>query len=189
MDEESRLIERASRGDALAVEALLQRYLPSLRAFIRLRASPLVRSHESSTDIAQSVCREILHHADRFQHGGEAGFRAWLFTTALRTVQNRHQRWRADKRGGGEAPAGADVDLAVYARISSPSHHAMAKEQAERIERAFDELSEPDREVIALSRVVGLSHREIGEQVGCSEAAARVRLLRALNRLAAALDR
>ena len=36
--ETSRLAEAAARGEAGAVEALLDRHLPELRAFVRLRA-------------------------------------------------------------------------------------------------------------------------------------------------------
>jgi RNA polymerase sigma factor (sigma-70 family) len=44
------------------------------------------------------------------------------------------------------------------------------------------------REVITLSRVVGLSHREIGEQIGKNEGAVRVLLHRALARLGRLMD-
>jgi DNA-directed RNA polymerase specialized sigma24 family protein len=51
-------------GDQLAIEALLERHLPGLRAFVRLRAGPAVRTRESTTDVVQSACREVLAHFD-----------------------------------------------------------------------------------------------------------------------------
>jgi len=59
-DELESLVHSASRGDGIAIDELLHRYLPGLRAFVRLRASPAVRAKESASDIAQSVCREVL---------------------------------------------------------------------------------------------------------------------------------
>lgn len=194
--ERRKLLESASQGDENAVEALLRRYLPGLRAFIRLRSGPLVRARESSEDLAQSVCREVLQHIDRFQHGNETGFKHWLFTTAMRRIQNKHEYWKAQKRDaardvpldGGRSDGGNEALLTAYRTFSSPSQHAMANEELERIEAAFDELGDDEREVIALARIVGLSHKEIGEKMGKSEGAARVALHRALIKLAERLD-
>ena len=66
---------------------------------------------------------------------------------------------------------------------------ALAKEEVLLFEAAFDTLSDEHREVISLSRIVGLSHQEIGEQLGRSEAAARQLLHRALAALAVAIER
>lgn len=196
MDDDARgLIEGASRRDPQAIEQLLQRYLPGLRAFIRLRSGPLVRARESADDLAQSVCREVLQHLDRFQHGSEAGFKHWLYTTALRRIQNKHDYWKAAKRdaardvpleGGSE---GDGALLGCYGTFATPSRQAIAQEELARIEAAFDRLTEEDREVITLARVVGLSHREIAERTGRTPGAARVHLHRALVRLADLLDR
>ena len=49
---------------------------------------PQLRAKESASDLVQSVCREVLGRLDRFQHGGEAGFRHWLYATALRKVRD-----------------------------------------------------------------------------------------------------
>src|SRR5215207_3597350 len=140
-DETLALSERAAAGDRAAVEALLERHLPGLRAFVRLRAGPLVRARESSSDLVQSVCREVLEHSERFQHATESAFRQWLYTTALRKIQHRRDYWAAEKRNPGrEAAPGAgasDADagvLACYRSLSSPSRHAVAREELERIE-------------------------------------------------------
>ena len=63
-----------------------------------------------------------------------------------------------------------------------------AREEVLRIEQAFEELPENFREVITLSRILGLSHREIAEQTGSTEGATRALLFRALARLSRLLD-
>jgi RNA polymerase sigma factor (sigma-70 family) len=65
----------------------------------------------------------------------------------------------------------------------------MGREGAEKLEDAFDELSEEHREIITLSRIVGLSHGEIAAQLGKSEVACRQLLRRALVKLSLALHR
>lgn len=182
--------------DSLAVGELLQRHLPGLVAFIRLRAGPLVRARESAADLAQSVCREALEDPGRFRHGGEAGFKSWLYATALRRIQNRHDYWKAGKRDAArDVPLAPHPDasgqqdlLACYRTLSTPSRKLMLAEEIARIESAFDQLDEADREIILLARVAGLPHDEIARRLGKTAGATRVRLHRALARLAMQLE-
>lgn len=192
-DETAELAEAAAAGDARAVERLLEMHLPGLRAFVRLRAGPELRAHESSSDLVQSVCREVLQNIERFKHPSPAAFKQWLYTTALRKISNRADYWRAGKRAAGrEEPTPTEADqlglLRAYHSFSSPSRALMVREEVERIERAFERLSDEQREIVTLAHVVGLSRAEIAEQVGKSEGAVRVTLHRALARLAELLS-
>ena len=186
----SALAEQAAQGDRGAMETLLERHLPELRAFVRLRAGAALRARESASDLVQSTCREVLTHAERFQFPSDSAFRRWLFTTALRKVANRAAHLGAAKRAGPEVPispdsgAGEDGLIACYHRFSSPSHRLTVKDEINQVERAFDTLTEEQREIVTLAHVAGLSRAEIAEQVGKSENAVRIILHRALARLA-----
>lgn len=194
-DEVSQLAERAAQGDRAALDRLLELYLPELRAFVRLRAGAVVRSRESNSDIVQSVCREVIQHADRFRFPSEPAFKQWLYTTALRKIVNRKDFYLAQKRdaqrelrlSSGDGSNAEKRLFDCYRSFSSPSRNMMIKEEIERVERAFEELSEEHREVITLAHVVGLSRAEIAEQMGKSEGAVRVLLHRALARVSALL--
>lgn len=189
------LTRAAAAGDAEAMNALLAAYLPDLRAFVRLRTGPMLRARESSSDIVQSVCREVLEHADRFRFPGESAFRHWLFTTALRKLSNRRDYYQAGKRDAHrEVPldAGRPTEddrhlLDVYESFSTPSARAMVREEVARVEAAFDHLTDEQREVVSLAHVVGLSRAEIAERTGRSEGAVRTMLHRALVRLSGLL--
>jgi len=63
----------------------------------------------------------------------------------------------------------------------------MAKEELARLEGAFDRLTEAQREVLTLSRIVGLPHAVIAARLGRSEVAVRQLLVRATAALGAAL--
>lgn len=168
------------------VEMLVTRHLPALRAFVRLRMGRELRAREESCDLVQSVAREVLQNAERFQHGGEAGFREWLFTTAHRKVVNRLEHWRAARRDGArERPISLPDELLGLG--GTPSRHASAREELAKVEAAFDQLSEEQRDVVMMSRLLGLSHAEIAVRSGKSEVAVRKTLSRALARLAAVL--
>ncbi|HKD99945.1 MAG TPA: sigma factor, partial [Planctomycetota bacterium] len=138
------------------VDAMLARHLSTLHAFVRLRAGPALLRHESSADLAQSVCRELLRRRDRFRYGGEPEFRRWLFTTAARKIAKRRAYHRAEKRDAarrsplspGESPQADDaVLLDAYRAISTPSAKLAAGEQVARIEAALAKLSEERREI------------------------------------------
>jgi RNA polymerase sigma-70 factor (ECF subfamily) len=180
------LLRRAKAGDGGAMQTLLHRHLPGLRAFIRLRMGPGIRSHEESSDLVQSVCREVLQHADRFEHGGEAGFRHWLYCTATRKIADRNDFHRAACRDvGRETSLGSEDSLsAMVATLCTPSRVACAREQLRRLEQAFDQLSETQREVVLGARLLGLSHAELAARTGRSEAAVRTLLCRTLAKLA-----
>lgn len=175
------------------VQRLLEEHLPALRSFVRLRIGRELRALESSSDLVQSVCREILEHSDRFRHGDEQGFRRWLYTSALRKISNRAAYHRAAKRAGGARLELADGDggdadlLRAYGSFCTPSGILRQREEVERIEAAFDRLAPADRELITLARIARLPHAEIGEELGISAAAVQMRVYRALERLSVEL--
>lgn len=178
----------ASRGEPAALSDLLQRYLPGLRAFVRLRAGDVARGREEHSDIVQSACRDVLENLARYRHGGDEGFRRWLYRTALRKIADRHEYYHAKKRDVAREGAQATNWSGAGDNSPTPSQHAIANEEAQRIDRALDALPDDYREVIVLARYVGLSHREIAEEMGRSEVAVRTLLSRALARLAELLD-
>ena len=183
---------RAPEGGA-SIEALLERHLTALRAFVRLRSNQAIRDRESHSDLVQSVCRELLEGEEGFAYEGEAQFRNWLYTAALRKIVQRDRYLRAQQRDVGrevrpaEGCAGGVLDC--YATFSTPSMKAASAEALAGIERAFDELPTQQREVITLARVVGLSHAEIAEQLEITEDNSRQLLRRGLVRLQIILDR
>ena len=191
-DEIQALTERAGQGDRAALDALLERYLPELRAFVRLRAGPMLRARESESDLVQSVCREVLDHADRFRHPSETAFKRWLYTTALRKILGRRDFYLAQKRDVLREVRPSDDDperraaglMSFYQSFSTPSRQAMLREEVERIEGAFETLNDEQREVVTLAHIVGLPRTEIAAQIGKSEGAVRMILHRALAKVA-----
>ncbi|MCA9319968.1 MAG: sigma-70 family RNA polymerase sigma factor [Planctomycetes bacterium] len=179
----------AQTGDPLAVEALIERYLPPLHAFIRLRAGARLRDRSETVDLAQSACREVLTDLDGQQWVSEARFRQWLFTAAESKLQDRRRYWNAEKRRADREVRPHDDqglpswDQVLAAYGPSPSQLVVAKEQVERLENAFAELSGEEREIILLARIVGLGSAEIGERLEKSETAVRKALSRATARL------
>ncbi|MCK6445713.1 MAG: sigma-70 family RNA polymerase sigma factor [Planctomycetes bacterium] len=183
-------VRRASQGDVGAIDELLAQHLDGLRRYVRKHASPMVLARESSSDLVQSVCREVLRDLPKFEYRGEAAFRAWLFQTALRKLLDRHRFYRAEKRHPAHELAAADMsglsraELAGLASsLGSPSGVAAHGEELERLDRALARLSDDDRALVRAVFVDGLSHADIAARLGISESASRKQLSRALARL------
>ena len=188
------LAQLAATGDRDALEELLLRHMDGLRAFIRLRTGALVRERERESDLVQSTCREVLAHGASFRYGGEAGFRHWLYTTALRKLVDKQAYHTAERRDAARVAPGVDAAgsgasdadaaaMAAFGRFASPSAVAISDEELERLEAAFARLSDDHREVVLLSRVVGLSRAEVAREMERTEASVRNLLFRALTEL------
>lgn len=184
-DTDASLYERGRGGDAAALAELLQRYLPQLHAFVRLRLGGVLRARESSLDVVQSVCRELLAASPKFEFRGEDRFRGWLFTAALHKLTDK-RRFHGRRKRAVRREHGADDadDLLSAASYLTPSVDAIGRETATHLHAALAALSEEHREVITMARVVRLPHQVIAEVLGRSEPAVRQLLARALVRLA-----
>ena len=185
------LVRRASSGDAVAVEELLERHLEDLRGYVKLHAGPAVLARESSSDLLQSVCREVLSSLEkgRFRFQGEGPFRKWLFRAALLKVKERHRYYLSQKRAAKREGAAVDSEgFPVLDRlpgsVGTPSVELLGREELQHLQTAFAQLPENYQQVILLSRVEGLSHKQIGERLDISEVNSRVLLSRAIARLA-----
>lgn len=186
-DEEPTPSRGAAPGDLQAFDALLQRHLPQLHAFVHVRLGNL-RARESSLDVVQSVCRELLSSPDASVSRSEERFRAWLFTSALNKLRERHRRQHADRRDvDREVRAPEDDSFTAVAHLLTPSQDAIGNEVAAAMRDALAELTEEHREVITLARLVRLPHKVIAEVMGRSEDATRQLLARAIVKLARGL--
>jgi RNA polymerase sigma-70 factor (ECF subfamily) len=195
-DSTSEYLARALEGDVDARAELLQRHVERLRAFVRPRLGARLRARETSQDVVQSVLREAWVGFDRLPAAGvgeldRSGFRRWLLRAADRKLKSRGRFWSRLRRSSAreEPGAGERIDELAAAGLATPSLALAAREELERIERAFARLPEDWREVLVLVRLEGLPHAEVARRLGRSESATRTLLSRALARLATELER
>lgn len=190
------LFDRARAGDAAARGQLFERHLSGLRAYVRLKSGRLVRARESCSDLVQSVCREALADLSRVECDDEQAFRRWLYRVGLHKILRRVDHHTAQKRDAAREVASAEPDegpgdaavLGAYATFCTPSRAAAAREEVERVERAFDRLPAEYREIILQARLEERPHGEIAAELGKSVVAVRKLLSRARARLALLLD-
>jgi RNA polymerase sigma factor (sigma-70 family) len=143
-------------------ERVLERHGPALLRFCATRAGA-ERAHDCFQETALAALGAYASVRD------PAAIRGWLFAIAARKAVDLHrERARAPQPTedlealGGAAPP-RERDAALWARVRA--------------------LPEKQREAVALRYLGGLSHREIGEVMGSSEAAARRNVFEGLARL------
>lgn len=181
---------RAAAGDRGALEEMLQRYLPQLHAYVHVRLAGGLEPRESSVDVVQSVCRQILSAQQVVAFADEEHFRAWLFTAAVNKLREKFRHHRGQRRAVAREQRSLDHEpVTAAAFLGTPSQAAIGNETAAAVAAALAALSEPHREVVTLARLVKLPHRVIAEVMGRSEAATRQLLGRAMVELAAELQR
>ena len=193
--EHETLCDQVRGGSSPALEVLIERHLPCLEAYVELKAGPAVRARESLSDLVQSVCVEMLR-TDRFEYQGESRFVHWMCRQALHKIINKNRFHHAEKRDlARELPLDAEgaqsgsFAAGLVGALCTPSRAAMAREQVEAIEAAIDALPEDYREAVILSRLVGLGHADIAEEMGRSAGAVRNLVHRGVARLSTVLDR
>lgn len=182
-DEGSQLFEQARRGSREAANAIFERYGERLHALIRLRLGPQLRRRLESRDILQETLFKAFRGFERFHGSGSTSIMAWLGTIARDEICDQ-----ADFHGRKKRDAARDTTLeakaeGVAAEIRSEASRLAVREDAERLEKAIDSLSELHREVILLRNFEELTFPEIGERLGKSADACRMLLARAMTAL------
>lgn len=150
------------------VKAELVSLMPSLRAFSRsLCANP-----SRADDLVQETLVKALANLHRFEPG--SNLRAWLFTILRNTYYSELRKRQREVE---------DVEGAYAARLAErPSQPSAA--DLEDFKRAFAQLSDGHREVLALVGASGLSYEEAAEICGCAVGTIKSRVNRARARLA-----
>ena len=192
------LVTAARDGSRTAFEDLFENVLPELRAYVRLHSGRRIRDRESTSDLVQSICRQTLEDLHQFEGTGEKQLKKWLFTLAMNKILQKDRFHRAGMRSASREiklpprpldskSPGDDQLLDCYKSFCTPSVLVSANEEVARIEAVFDQLSEDYRQVITLACFLRMSHAEVAEELGRSEAATRMLLSRARAELAVRL--
>ena len=129
-----------------------------------------------SEDLVQNVFLRMLKYKHTFT--GEGAFAAWMFRMA-RNVNNDHYRKNKKHNNKNELSS-------MAFRLTDDDDASAKMDQADTIvhlKKALQRLPIEKREILVLSKFKGLKYREIGDILGCSEGAAKLKAHRALNEL------
>lgn len=149
------------------------KHLRPMRAFAR----SLTRDRAHADDLVQDTVVKAWTNIDSFEPG--TNMRAWLFTL-LRNNYYSGRRKTAREIAGDDGGIGER-------RAAKPDHDGVL-ELAD-FRRAFDALSDVQREALVLVEAAGFSHQEAAAMCGCAIGAIKRRANRGRRRLAVILSR
>lgn len=163
-------MEAYSHGDRQAFRVIFNRYAPLL-----LRVA---RRHMASQDDAREVVQQTLFqlHAARNDFDTSRRFRPWVLTILMNLVR-QHYRRRSRKPEVG-------LDSAPEPSSARTAADLIQDEQrADMVRQAVHALPSGQRDVLVLHWLEERPYAEVGEVLGLSESAVRVRAHRAYRRL------
>jgi RNA polymerase sigma factor (sigma-70 family) len=171
----------SARTDPAALGELFDLYLPRIYGFIARRVADRAS--------AEQVCSAtFLRGAEVIQAGklGEANLGGWLVrvaATAIRDLPARpDQAPKGGMRAGDGGPADAERANPLVGDDAATALYAAALDGAE-LRRGFARISEPQRRILVLTYLDGLTAPEICTALGVSTTTLDVRLNRALGAL------
>jgi RNA polymerase sigma factor (sigma-70 family) len=162
----------AQRGDRAALEEVVRRYLPRVRAAVALQLGCVPRQIADVDDITQDAMARAIETIDRYEQRSEGTFLSWLTRIAENRVRDSKRRQQRQKRGGGQVKPFADVfsstveEPPVAGREVSPTAFVRGRELADAEMRALLQMPPAYRKVIADRDILHLTFEEIAHELG-----------------------
>ena len=178
-DTDKQLMNQAAAGDYAAFQQLTTRF--QSRVFgVAVR---IVGQREDAEDVTQQTFLSLIEHIDSFR--GESSVATWILRIAtnhaLKVLRKRRGlptiAWNDSDVDDNNSPLPHPEFIARWS--ATPETLAQQAEVREQIELALTTLDEKYRMVFVLRDIEGLSIRETAESLELTEAAVKVRLLRA----------
>ncbi|MEW2920226.1 RNA polymerase sigma factor [Muricauda sp. ANG21] len=166
------LMMQVKNGDLNKLGLLYERHKKRLFGFFyNLGNNPSV-----SEDLVQNVFVRILKY--RKSYTGEGSFAAWMFQMARNVNYDYHKKAKKQRVSPGISPEDANIG-------SEDGLNEALEQQGNvfLVKKALNLLPVDKREILLLSKYRELKFYEIGEILGCTEGAAKVRVHRALKDL------
>ena len=157
-------------GDIEQLGVLFERYKKLLFNFFLLQTS----NRHASEDLVQDVFFRILKYRKTYRDDGS--FKTWMFTIA-RNARNDYYREHCVKH----EPLENHLDIIGHG--PGPDENCERGDEISLLKTAIDRLSADKREVLLLSRYQNMKYKDIGNVLGCSAGAVKVRVHRAMHAL------
>ncbi len=169
--DEQQLLEELRKGNQSAYSVLVRRYMKQAYSV----AFGFLRDHDEAEDITQEAFVRAYRSLNSFR--GEAEFGTWLHRIVVNLSLNRSKSRR--RRAVHEVSHETAVAMASVTGTDMDGE----SEVRDHFERALHELPTMQRAVVILRHVDGLSTRQVGTILQCSEGTVKTHLFRGLKKL------
>lgn len=166
---ESKLVAECQNGNLERFTELYELYIKRIYSFIYYRT----HHKETTEDLTSVTFAKALQHIKSFK-AGKGSFSAWLYQIARNTVTDHYRQHRpvSDIEDAWDLSADVDIERDVDIR-----------QKLERVTGYLRTLPAQQRDIVIMRVWDGLSHREIGQILGISEANSKVIYSRTMAKL------
>lgn len=162
------LVQKCQAGEMSAFQELVSRYHQKVYMVIL----GLLRHREDALEVAQETFFRAYRKINSFQGG--SSFYTWIYRIAVNIsidAQRRQKRNPLDFRESMDGVLDAQNEVA-----RDPFADMHDRELRENLVKAINDLTPEHKAVIVLRTIDGLSYKDIGEILGCSEGTVMSRL-------------
>lgn len=170
------LIGRIRAGDATARSELVRRVEPLLRRFAHGRVPQLLRHEQDTADLVQLTWLKVLDKLDSIALAEPGNFFSYLRTVLLNALRESLRRHGRSPIGASSAELGDAVAIAAV---------DVAPEDWLAYEQTLAALPSDVRALLLMRFEFGMSFGEIGVELGENPDTVRMRLTRAIEKIAA----
>jgi RNA polymerase sigma-70 factor (ECF subfamily) len=182
-DKTQQLVILAKGGDESALECLYRVYGERVRWMVRFRMGKALRSRLESMDLVQDVFINAFGAIEDFTYKNEGDFIRWLSKITQNALADNWDKLHAAKRdirkerrfsSPNSATDSMHREIRRNLDATTPSVIMSKREDLARLEKAIDELKPQYRDIVIMSKIEGLSYKEIGKKLGKSPDAIRM---------------
>ena len=193
------LLRDAAQGDVQAIRCLLEKHRTRLRRMIAARLDPRLAPRLDPSDVVQETLADAARKLPDYLRDRPVPFYPWLYRLAADRLARTHRHHVAstvraigreefiDRPSDDGATLTRLVDR-LAANDTTPGHRMDRKERRLLLARAIERMSEADRAILALRYLDQLAFDEIAAVLEIGLGAAKMRHLRAVERLRGLLE-
>lgn len=165
---DSELVKQCQAGEMGAFQELVARYHQK----VYMVSLGLLRNREDAMEVAQEAFFRAYRKINSFK--GVSSFYTWIYRIAVNISIDTQRRQKRNPLELHESMDGAMEAQNEVAR--DPFADVQDRELREKLTQAINELTPEHKAVIVLRTIEGMSYKDIGEILGCSEGTVMSRL-------------
>lgn len=170
------LLDRVRAGDGTARSQLVRRIEPLLRRFAQGRIPAMLRRREDTADLVQRTWAHVLDKLDRIEAREPGAFFAYLRTVLINALRESLRREAAAPLAIHGEQAEATLAMLPAAEVDPVDWIAY--------EQSLATLAPEHRGLVLMRFEFGMSYVEIAAEIGESPDGVRMKLQRAIARMA-----